>query len=183
MLREPLGNFSNIKSFSGQKSYEFNPKASIPYLKAKRAQNIPDVSYDESSVYSKQISERLAIDTLTSQIKENYENIGYVPKVKAQAVGKIVSSHTNGVKKVGFETLGSKVITSKQIGTPTKSILDTPPQKPKFKLNLTPKPTNSARFRTRTVGSQGDDIEVSSSSRLSKRDYDLRGVDKSTNTD
>lgn len=98
VIKEILGDFSNINSFIGQKPYPFITKASIPYKKHKKAKNIPYVSYDNS--YSKQITERLAIDSLTNQIKESYENMGFLPNVSNN---KIVNIYTNGIKSKGFK--------------------------------------------------------------------------------
>lgn len=108
MIKETLGRYNNISSGIGRKEYQFNPVKSLPFVKLKKAQNIPEVYYDDD--ITSHIVNQLANDTYANQIKENFENIGFVPKIS-----NIVSVHTNGLKRQGFEKLSSVISSAKQV--------------------------------------------------------------------
>lgn len=147
MITEPLGNFNDIKSI-GFELYKFNTKPSLPYVKVKRAQNIPQVYYDENSITEK-VVDQLATENYSNQIKESFENIGYTPKTR-NANGNIhfTSSHINEVKKNSFEKLSPLLISAKQMKRDYLNSLDTKQVKSEFNtpkdMNLTPK--NKSNF-------------------------------------
>lgn len=102
LIRETLGGYNDISAI-GFEQYKFNTKPSLPYTRVKRAQNIPEVYYDD---LSQKVTDQLAIQNYSAQVKENFENIGYEPRPK-NVNGNIFfsTSHINQVRKVGFEKL------------------------------------------------------------------------------
>lgn len=116
MILEPLGGFEHVKSGFIRKSYDFTTKASLPYIKPKRARNIPDIHYDENNMATR-VVEQIATDIYSSQVKENFETIGFIPKVKALSVNiNFTSKQKNEPIKEGFSP---KSISAKQ-ATPSK---------------------------------------------------------------
>jgi len=112
MILEPLGGFEHVKSGFIRKPYDFTTKASLPYIKTKRARNIPDIHYDENNM-AKRVVEQIATDIYSNQVKENFETIGFIPKVKALSVNiNFTSKQKNEPIKEGFS---SKTITAKQV--------------------------------------------------------------------
>lgn len=89
MIREPLGNYSDIISSQVFVPYKFNAKPSLPYSKPKKAQNIPDVYYDGND-FTNRIVNQIALDNYSNQIKESFDNIGYIPKVTNSNSGNII---------------------------------------------------------------------------------------------
>ena len=115
MIREGLGGYTNIQSGIGKKEYAFNPKSPKPFVIPKKAQNLPDVSYDFN--FTSKVVEQIATDEYVAQVRENFQNIGYTPKIS-----RIVSIHSNGLKLGGFEKIqevSSPVYTSAKQVSPT----------------------------------------------------------------
>jgi hypothetical protein len=115
MIQEPLGFHNNITSGMGKIEYAFNPKDPKPFVITKKAQNLPDVHYDFD--FTSKVVEQIATDEYVSQVRENFSNIGYNPKIS-----RIVSVHSNGVKRGGFEkmtqTMSPVYTSAKQVGSP-----------------------------------------------------------------
>lgn len=101
MIQEKLGSYNNTKTRSF-KEYQFSTKPSLPYIKVKRAQNIPEVYYD-NDFSSQKIVNQIATDNYNAEIRENFDNIGYIPKNSKSANIFAIQRQINTPKKQGFD--------------------------------------------------------------------------------